>query len=84
MEQKRGAHATISSDGLQNELVIGGVGVFGNLGSGKLIGNLGPVSEMNLLSGTAGGRTTSFPKDGPNMYWGCGVERWSMKHSLVH
>jgi len=29
---KRRAHTTISSDGLQNELVIGRVGVFGNLG----------------------------------------------------
>ena len=32
---KKGAHTTISSDGLQNELVIGGVGFFGNLGKEK-------------------------------------------------
>lgn len=32
---KEGAHTTISSNGLQNELVIGRVGVFGNLGKEK-------------------------------------------------
>lgn len=32
---KWNAHTTISSDGFQNELVIGGVGVFGNLGERK-------------------------------------------------
>ena len=44
MGPKRVAHTTISSDGLQDELVIGGVGVFGNLGERK----------VNLRSGVVG------------------------------
>jgi hypothetical protein len=49
---KGGAHTTISGDRLQNELVIGRVGVFGNLGKEKLINNPESTSEGDLSSGT--------------------------------
>ena len=49
---KRGAHTTISSDGLQNELVIGRVSVLGNLGKGGSIIKPGSTSEGDPRSGT--------------------------------
>jgi len=49
---KRAAHTTISSNGLQNELVIGRVGVLGNLGKEESIIKPGSISEGDLLSGT--------------------------------
>ena len=52
MTPKRGTHATIPSNGLQNELVIGRVGVLGNLGKEKSTMKLGSTSKVNLLSGT--------------------------------
>jgi len=61
-----GAHTTISSDGLQNELVIGRVGVFGNLGKGKSIDNPESTSEGDLW---AKGRATKT-SDHRRQNWG--------------
>lgn len=49
---ERGTHTTISSNGLQNKLVIGRVGVFGNLGKEKSIDNPESTSEGDISSGT--------------------------------
>jgi len=49
MGPKRGAHTTISSNGLQDELVIGGVGVFGNLGERKVNSRSGVDSRGEYL-----------------------------------
>jgi len=72
---KRGAHTTISSDGLQNELVIGGVGVFGNLGEGKSIRDPESTAEENVLSGTCVARAEGRnSRDNPEHVFGIG--RW--------
>lgn len=47
---REGAHTTISSNGLQNELVIGRVGILGNLGKGKSTNGLGSTPKGDLLS----------------------------------
>lgn len=62
---KRGAHTTISSDGLQNELVIGRVCVLGNLGREK--NNPESTWEGDLSPGTRLSRARRKPTNHQNV-----------------
>lgn len=76
---KRGAHTTISSNGLQNELVIGRVGIFGNLGKKRQLTIWSRCPNEIPLQGRNYQRKG---KGGQHGRWGQDLE--SRAHTVLH
>jgi len=80
MGPKRVAHTTISSNGLQDELVIGGVGVFGNLGERKVNSRSGVHSRGEYLVKNVRGKGRGQDAETSNR----GCRNWCHAYGMVH